>query len=476
MPMDRTTSAPTRTRLSALPAHRLRGMIGNGDISIPELVADSLAVIEEWDGELHAFAATCPERALAEAEAAQTRLRAGGPLPPLLGLPLAVKDSEPVAGLPMACGSRVYTDRVAAVDSIHVARLRAAGAIVVGKTNTPEFTLLGETRNGLGPDTCNPWDRSRTPGGSSGGSAVALAAGMVPLATGSDTAGSITVPAAFCGLVGLKPSHRCIPVWPGPEDWRPFSDVGPMARSVPDLTLMFAAAAGPDPRDPDAARLPPGDPSHRRLRIAWSPTLAGLPVDAACIAAAKALAHLFADTGHEVRRAGPVLPDPGPVLDLLGAVEEYRVRGHLLESAAHLLMPETLAILEQGRDADLRAVARAHYTRRRLVGVFSTFMADRDLLIVPATACPAFPLRQPPSRIGARAVTPDWPSYAPFNMLGNLTSCPVATLPVALTPEGLPVGALVFAKFGHDELLLAALAQAEERRGPFPSPPAMSSR
>lgn len=469
--MDRTPTAPPRPRLSALPGHELRRMLGRGDISVPELVADSLAAIEAHDPQFHAFVTTCPGRALREAEAAQSRLRSGEPLPPLFGLPLAVKDSEPVAGLPMGCGSRIHEGRIAPEDSIHVARLRAAGAIVVGKTNTPEFTLLGETRNGLGPDTRNPWNPGRTPGGSSGGSAAALAAGMVPLATGSDTAGSITVPAAFCGLVGLKPSHRRIPVWPGSADWQPFSDVGPMARCMADLALMFAAAAGPDPRDPAAAPLPPAVPEPSRLRVAWAPALAGLPVDPACAAAAEALARLFADAGHEVRRAGPPLPDPGPVLDILGAVEEFRVRGHLLDSAPELLERETLAILRQGRDADPGAVEAARCSWRRLTGLFSTFMAERDLFVMPATACAAFPLRRPPSTIGGRPVRPDWPTYAPFNMLANLTGCPVATLPVALSPDDLPVGALAFARPGHDELLLSALAQVEALRGPFRAAP-----
>lgn len=474
--MDRTTHAPTRFRLSGLPGFRLRDMISRGEISVPELVADSLAAIEELDRGIHAFTVTCPERALAEAEAAQKRFQSEGALPSLLGLPLAVKDYEPVAGLPFSCGSQVFSGRIAAQDSLHVARLRAAGAIVVGKTNTPEFTLLGETRNGLGPDTRNPWDRNRTPGGSSGGSAAALAAGMVSLATGSDTAGSITVPAAFCGLVGLKPSHRRIPIWPGSDDWRPFSDVGPMACCISDLALMFAATAGPDPRDPHAAPLPPAAPKPRHLRIAWGTAIAGLPVDPSCAAAAEDLAGIFADLGHEVRQTAPLLPDPGPVLDILGAVEEYRVRGPLLGRTADILMPETLAILQQGRDADPRSIEAARNARSRIVGIFQTFMADCDLFILPATACPAFPLRQPPPVIGARAVTPDWPSYAPFNMLANLTGCPVATLPVRLTADGLPVGALIFAKFGQDDLLLAALAQAEGRRGSFPSPPATSSR
>ena len=335
--MDKQAPSIASPRLADLPADNLRRMILRRDISVPELVADALAAIGERDSDLNAFTTTCHDRAMDEARAAQKRLGAGGALPPLLGLPLAVKDSEPVAGLPFACGSLVHRGRIAAADSAHVARLRAAGAIVVGKTNTPEFTLLGETRNRLGPDTCNPWDRTLTAGGSSGGSAAALAAGMVPLATGSDTAGSITVPAAFCGLAGLKPSHRRIPVWPGAEDWQPYADVGPLARSVAGLALMFAAAAGPDPRDP-LSMLTIEARSVQRLRVSWAPTVAGRPVEGDCAKAAGELAALLAAAGHDVDRAAPDLADPGPVLDLLGAVEEYRARGDLLASRADLLV------------------------------------------------------------------------------------------------------------------------------------------
>lgn len=459
------------SRLSGLPAHQLRKMIRDRDISILELVEDSLAAIEETDPKLNAFVTVCPERAMGEAIRAQSRVHENDPSLSLLGLPLAVKDAEPVAGMPMGCGSLVHAGQIARVDSIHVARLRAAGAIVVGKTNTPEFTLLGETRNRLGPDTCNPWDRSRTPGGSSGGSAAALAAGMVPLATGSDTAGSITVPSAFCGLVGLKPSHRRIPVWPNSDDWHPFADVGPMARCIPDLILMLAAASGPDARDPFASQdlMPPYVP--RCLRVAFGTTLAGKPVDPTCSAAGEALAMLFAQAGHDVFSGIPDLVDPGPVLDLLGAEQEYRARGNLLATNAGLLMPETRRILEQGRDSDPREILAAREAQRAIVAAFDDFMVNVDLLVVPATACPAFPLRCPPSSINGRAVVPDWPSYAPFNMLANLTGCPVATLPMHLAPGGLPVGALVFAKFGCDALLLSALAEAAILRGEFPIAP-----
>ena len=346
---------------------------------------------------------------------------------------------------------------------------------MIGKTNTPEFTLLGETRNRLGPDTCNPWNPQMTSGGSSGGSAAALAAGMVPLATGSDTAGSITVPAAFCGVVGFKPSHRRIPVWPGPEDWAPFADVGPMTRSITDAALMLASASGPDPRDPfsapafDAPAVPPR--LARRLKIAFVPTLADLPVDPICAATVVECADALASLGHRVHDLGPKVENPGPALDLMGAVQEYRIRGMLLETSASLLGPETRNILASGRGASQPEVDAAQAMVTRVAAIFRAFLAEYDILLTPATACLAFPLRQPPAMIAGRAVVADWPSYAPFNMFANITGCPVATIPWRLSDSGLPVGVLAFAGYGRDALLLAALSEAEHLRGPFPLPP-----
>jgi Asp-tRNA(Asn)/Glu-tRNA(Gln) amidotransferase A subunit family amidase len=474
--MNRTSRPQVAPGLAGLPADTLVRMIRGREISIPELVAEALAAIESLDGRLNAFIATCPERAMAEARAAQARLMAEATPPPLLGLPLAVKDAEPVAGLPFTCGSLVYRDRVADADSVHVARLRAAGAIVVGKTNTPEFTLLGETRNRLGPDTRNPWNTALTAGGSSGGSAAALAAGMVPLATGSDTAGSITLPAAFCGVTGLKPGHRRIPLWPGSGDWAPYSDVGPMARTAAGLAMMFAAAAGPDPRDPLSLFPAASRRQDGPLRISWGRTVAGLPVDEDCAAAAEGMARLFATAGHHVDQATPGVADPGPLHDLLGAVEEYRARGALLERDAALLTAETRTILELGRGIGPGDLAAAKAAAGAVAARLRTFMAARDLLILPAAGCPAFPLRHPPERIAGQAVRPDWPSYAPVNMLGNLSGLPVATLPVRLTAAGLPVGALVFANPGQEVLLLSALAEAETLRGPLALPPLTSAR
>lgn len=462
--------------LASLSASDLRRLLLRGEISVPELVRAALDAIAAQDGRLHAFLTTSPETAMREAGAAQARLKADLPPPALFGIPLAVKDAEPVAGMGFTAGSLVFRQRIAARDSIHVARLRSAGAIIVGKTNTPEFTLLGETHNRLGPDARNPWNTARTAGGSSGGSAAALAAGMVPLATGSDTAGSITVPAAFCGLVGLKPSHRRIPVWPNPEDWQPYSDVGPMARTVHDLTMMLAASAGQDPRDPLSGVFGPTLPRPGRLRIAWARSVADLPVDPDCAAAAEALALLFQSAGHHVEEAWPDIRDPGPAHDLLGAVEEYHARGTLLASHHDLLAPETCAMMSAGQAATADDITAARATSVETASRIRDFMAGRDIFILPATACPAFPLRQPPARIGARAVRPDWPSYAPFNMLANITGFPVATLPMGLSADGLPVGALAFAGFGRDSLLLEALTEAEALRGPFPAVPLTPTR
>jgi Asp-tRNA(Asn)/Glu-tRNA(Gln) amidotransferase A subunit family amidase len=453
---------------ASLPADVLRGMIVARQISVPELMTDALAAMERLDGGLHAFLSTCPERAMAEAQAVQARLDAGEPPLPLIGLPLAVKDAEPVAGLPFTAGSLVYRDRIATVDSIHVARLRAAGAIVIGKTNTPEFTLLGETYNRLGPDTRNPWNPNLTPSGSSGGSAAALAAGMVPLATGSDTAGSITVPAAFCGVTGLKPGHRRIPVWPVPEDWEPYSDVGPMAGSVSGLAMMFQAAAGPDARDPASLRAAPDLPGPDHLRISWGRTVADLPVARDCTNAVERAALMLAETRHRVSHQELRIVDPGPLHDLLGAVEEYRIRGALLHSHFDLLMPETRAILNTGWKASPQVLADVHTAAGMLAARFRSFMADRDIFILPATACTAFPLRLPPDRIAGRCVLPDWPSYAPFNMLANLSGLPVATMPLLLTDAGLPVGVLLFANPGQERRLLSLMSDLERMRGPMP--------
>ena len=247
-------------------------LIAAGERSATEVTEAALRRIERLEPRLHAFITIAGDHALAEAEEADRRAAAGEPLGRLHGVPLAVKDLEATAGIRTTYGSARFGDLVPDHDSLAVERLRDAGAIVVGKTNTPEFGLLGETRSALAGETRNPWDLGRTTGGSSGGSAAAVAAGVVPAALGSDTAGSIPCPASMCGVFGLKPTRGLVPTWPDPGDARLFLDSGPLTTSVADARALLTALAGPDRRDPTSFLPPPDrEAPARPLRIAWNP-------------------------------------------------------------------------------------------------------------------------------------------------------------------------------------------------------------
>jgi Asp-tRNA(Asn)/Glu-tRNA(Gln) amidotransferase A subunit family amidase len=440
----------------------LRNQIASREISSVEAVEASLAQIEIWNPRLHAFLTVCREEAMQAARDAERRLDAGGDLPPLLGVPIAVKDAEPTKGIRTTFGSRFYQDHVPDRDTIHVGRLKSAGAIVIGKTNTPEFTLLGETTNLLGPDCSNPCDPARTSGGSSGGSAAAVAAGIVPLATGTDTAGSITIPSAFCGVFGIKPSHRSIPVWPNWDDWPSLYDVGPITNSARDAALALDVAAGFDARDPYARRdlrstafadslnapLP-------RLRIGWLASHPEMPVEPACRAAVEQIAEALAQAGHHVGEVSLSVEPPGEIIDILGCAHEYAARGFLLDETGAELHPETRGTLERGRNITASQLLDACSRRQRIKCAFDAYFESFDILVAPATACPAFPLRAPPAQIDGRPVPENWIGFSPFNMYANLTGGPVATAPVrAAGSSSLPRGVLVFAAFGRDDLVL----------------------
>ena len=314
--MSGTRSSAAR---SALDTARL---VAAGELSATEALAPSLAAAERLDPELHAFITIARESASASARALDERIAAGGHQAGTLdGVPIAVKDLESTAGLRTTYGSRQFSDFIPTDDSLAVERLRAAGATIMGKTNTPEFGLLGETRSLLVGETLNPWDLSRTVGGSSGGSAAAVAAGIVAVAIGSDTAGSIPCPAAMCGVFGIKPTRGLVPTWPDPGGAGLFLDSGALAASVADARAVIEAMAGPDPRDPSSLQNPSDrQASARALRIAWNPNWGRLAVDAEVLEACRSAASTFRELGHEVEEAYPVLGiDPFDVADpLLG--------------------------------------------------------------------------------------------------------------------------------------------------------------
>ena len=304
--------------LDFAPAHELAALVRSRELSPVELMERSLARIEALNPSLNAFVQLDAEGALGEARALEQRLAGGEEAGPFAGLPLGVKDLENAAGFVTTRGSRLYRENRVDFDDAHVARLKAAGAIVVGKTNTPEFGHIPFTDNELFGATRNPWNLERTPGGSSGGSSAALASGMVPLATASDGGGSIRIPACYTGLYGLKPSQGRTPIAPRPmPTWLSISCYGPLTRCVRDAAIYLDVVAGPHPADPES--LPAPDVSYAgtleeplpKLRIAFNETLGVTRVQRDVLREVRTAAEAFAAMGHEVEETHDTIPEMG---------------------------------------------------------------------------------------------------------------------------------------------------------------------
>jgi aspartyl-tRNA(Asn)/glutamyl-tRNA(Gln) amidotransferase subunit A len=325
------------TELNFKSACELAALIRKREVKPSEAVAHALGRVEALNGKLNAFCATRAEQAIAEARAMDERIARREECGSLAGVPIGVKDLEEVAGMATTFGSKAFRDNLAAEDAIEVARLRAAGAIVIGKTNTPEFGHSAFTRNLLFGLTRNPWNLERTPGGSSGGSAAAVASGMVPIATASDAGGSIRLPAAYTGCVGLKPSHGRIPAGPrmGMESFNGISSVGPIARTVADAALFLDVACGYHAADPDS--LPHPGISYlatlerlpARLRVAFHPDF-GHAVEREVLRAAENAAGAFRELGCAVEVI------EGPVPETAGAWTVVRAAQLLAQLAGVL--------------------------------------------------------------------------------------------------------------------------------------------
>lgn len=445
----------------------LRAAVAAREVSPVELVEHSLAQIERSNDRLNAFLAV-DAGAVAAARRAERDVVRGADLGPLHGVPVGVKDVEATAGLVTTSGSRRYVDHRPAADSPAVARLRAAGAIVVGKTNTPAFALLGETYNDLRDDCRNPWDLSRTSGGSSGGSASAVAAGLVPVATGTDYGGSIPAPAGLCGVVGYKPTHeRVSPLCRGPGSGL-LDAVGALATSVEDAALLVAAMVPSWPCGAAAGPRSTGDP----VVLAWAGDLGRYPVDPEVLDVAARAAAAFEDLGCRVVAEVPALPDPWEVFAPLSATDLRLLLRTELGDRPDGLAAETLAELaavpELTADGYVAAVRRLRDFR----AAASAFLHRVPVVATPTTASAAFPVRRPPSRIAGRAVPAGWHSFMPFQVPWNLTGGPVVTVPAGLTADGLPVG-LQLAAAPHADALLLELAGRYERARPWAAPPAL---
>ena len=454
------------TDLCDLSAVELRRMIGAKQISPVELLACCRARIERINGAVNAFVATCWERAEAEARTAEQAVMAGEALGSLHGLPIGIKDLAFTEGLRTTRGSPQFAEFVPEADERQVAAVRRAGAIVVGKTNTPEFGAGANTVNPVYGATGNPFDPDKTCAGSSGGSAVALATGMVPLATGSDMGGSLRNPAAFCGVVGFRPSPGAVPHELRPIGWSPLGVQGPMGRTVGDTALLFEAMAAFDPRDALSypldliGGLQPVDLGS--LRVAISEDLGFAPV-------ADGIRQVFRQALGRIRRVFAQADDCDPPLDE-SANEAFEVNRAINFVAAHaetwrtrpeLLGPNIKANVEQGLAMSLDDVARAMNTHTVLYQRFLEFMTDYDALICPAMAVPPFPHAQLyiEEINGERLRTYfHWLALA-YGL--TLTAHPVACIPCGRDPSGMPFGIQVCGRRFGDRRTLAIAAALE---------------
>ena len=352
-----------------LPATEQALLVRPGTLSASELVSAHLARIERINPAVNAIVTVVAERALAAAGEADRRRASGGPLPPLHGLPIAHKDLVDTAGVRTTYGSPSYRDHVPEADMLLATRLREAGAILVGKTNTPEWGAGSNTFNPVFGATRNPWDTARSAGGSSGGAAVALACRLVPLADGSDLGGSLRNPAAWNGVVGLRPTPGVVPSWPSDAPWLPFSVDGPIGRNAGDVALLLAAMAGPDPRAPlsqRAARLDldgPLDADLRGRRVAWSRSLGGLPLEPPVLAAVEGAVARLADLGLDVVDDEPDLAGADRVFETWRAFMFALSLGELYDRDGARMKATVRWNVERGRalsSSDLVAATRLH--------------------------------------------------------------------------------------------------------------------
>jgi len=443
--------------------------VADGSLSPVQLAECALHLAEAAEPAINAYAVLLRERALREAAQRESEVRAGRLRGALHGVPIAVKDNFYYAGEPTGKGSLTSSDEPALASSPMVARLTEAGAVVIGKTTTPEFGWKGTGSSPRTGVTRNPWNPARNSGGSSAGSGATVAAGAVPVATGTDAGGSIRIPASFCGVVGFKPTLGAIPVWPGTVN-ETLSHAGPLARSVADARAVFELTRGPDPRDPQSAfPSPVTDPPGRRLRIGVVREPFGVPPDAA-------VAALFGQACALVRLAG--VADLAEAADLgaqlprdifeamwvtgrgLGFAELIRRRGDVMDPGLVRLLPLAEAY---SLDDYYRALEARRAFNARMFALFGAW----DLLLLPTMPGTAFPAEAevPP---GGEADAPlPWITWTPYTYPFNITGQPAVTVPCGLAADGLPAGLQIVGPWAYDSRVLDFAEACEKALRPL---------
>jgi amidase len=449
-------------------ARNLVQAIRTKELSAREVMAAHLEQIKRYNPQVNAIVTLLPERAMEAADEADRALARGEPLGPLHGLPIAHKDLVLTKGIRTTFGSPIFASFVPEEDDLIVERLRSAGALAIGKTNTPEFGAGSQTYNEVFGLTRNPYDLSKTCGGSSGGAAVALACGMIPIADGSDTGGSLRNPANYCNVVGFRPSPGRVPAWPKQAAWATLSVQGPMARTVGDVALLLSAMAGPDPRSPISIT-EPGDRFRRPLgrdfqgvRIAWSPDFGELPVDPFVTASLEDRLGAFSELGCQVERAQPDFAGADEAFKALRAWQFELSFGALLDNHPGKIKDTIVWNVEEGKRLTGPQLGRAEHKRTELYQRVRRFMEEYEFMLFPVSQVPPFDITQlyVTEINGVEMATYiDWMKSCYYI---SVLALPAISVPCSFTEEGLPVGLQIVGRL-HDDWGVLQLAHAFEQ-------------
>jgi len=438
------------------------------ELSATEVMEAHLTQIERVNPQVNAIVTFLPEQALEQARAADEALSHGEDVGPLHGLPVAHKDLTPTKGIRTTFGSQALQDFVPEEDALIVERLKKAGAITIGKTNTPEFGAGSQTYNEVFGETLNPYDTARTCGGSSGGAAVALACGMIPIADGSDMGGSLRNPASFCNVVGLRPSPGRVPNWPGYVGWYTYAVEGPMARTVEDAALMLSTIAGPDPRSPIALTEPgslfsqPLKRNFKGVRIAWSHDLGMLPVDPQVTTVIEGKRHLFDGLGCRIDDCEPDFSGADEIFKAWRAWYFELVLAELLETQRDKLKDTVIWNIEEGMKLSGPQLGAIERRRTELYHRVREFMQTYEFLILPVSQVPPFPVSQRyieeinGEKMGTYI---DWMKSCYYI---TTIGFPAISVPCGFTADGLPVGVQIVGRH-QDDLGVLQLAYAFEQ-------------
>ncbi len=456
--------------LCFVPATELVRMIRDKSVSPLEVMRAAIARAEALNPRLNAICTPTFDEAMSAAKAAEDAVMRGRPLGILHGVPTSIKDLALTRGVRTMAGSHIHRDRVPEIDHVHVERLRAAGAISLGKTTVSEFGWSGVSNSPLTGITHNPWRHGMNAGASSAGAAVCAAAGIGPIHQGSDGAGSIRMPAAFCGVYGLKPSHGRVPYWPTPANGL-ISHVGPITRTVADAALMLQALAGPDDRDMTSLEAAPDDFVSRLdegiagLKVAYSPDLGYLKVDAEVAGPVRKAIAAFEELGCKVEEVQPGWDNPIEMEHMHFSASFAGRLGPLLDEWAYRMDPGLVALVKHGLQFSAAQVCQLDERRLVLYDKVRALFERYDLLLTPALSVVAFPAE--------RLMPPhweqhpwDWMRWAGFSYPFNLTWLPAATCPCGFTPAGLPVGLQIVAG-RHRDLRVLQASRAFERIRPW---------